>query len=83
MFFFLFSLCTQTETGITEERLKEPADVEVTDACKTCSLNKQQYHAPGDKPKLSEAKCPLALHKEFKGVVAHRVTRAVVYDDLR
>ena len=27
--------------------------------------------------------CPLAKHREFKGVVAHAVTRAVVYDDMR
>ena len=56
----------------------------MTDACKTCSLNKQQYHPPGGRPaKVSDQKCPLAQHREFKGIVAHKVTRAVVYDDLR
>lgn len=32
---------------------------------------------------VQKEQCPLARHREFKGVVAHAVTRAVVYDDMR
>lgn len=82
------SALERSETGITEERLKEPEDVAVTDACKTCPLNKQYQAPPGESMVQRhraqvEQQCPLAKHKEFKGVVAHAVTRAVVYDDLR
>ena len=80
----------KSETGITRERMKEPQGVEVTDACKTCPLNKGYQPPPGMSLAQAQAaastpehECPLAQHKEFKGVVAHAVTRAVVYDDLR
>ncbi len=81
----------KSETGITQERLKEPQGVEVTDACKTCPLNKGFQPQPGQSLEVAQAMmsdpakhaCPMAQHKEFKGVVGHAVTRAVVYDDLR
>ncbi|EWM27566.1 protein kinase [Nannochloropsis gaditana] len=80
----------RSETGITKERLKEPEGVEVTDACKTCPLNKANQPPPGVSLAQAQAaastpehECPLAQHKEFKGVVAHAVTRAIVYDDFR
>jgi hypothetical protein len=81
----------KTETGITPARLKEPQGVEVTDACKTCPLNKSFQPQPGQSLEVAQAMmadpakhaCPMAQHKEFKGVVGHAVTRAVVYDDLR
>lgn len=39
----------QAETGITAERLKEPDDVEATDQCNTCPLNKSLNPAKGNK----------------------------------
>jgi hypothetical protein len=61
-----------------------PDHVEASDACKTCPLNKayQPPSRPGLRP-TQDISCPLAKHKEFKGNVAHAVTRAVVYDDMR
>jgi hypothetical protein len=88
----------QEETGITEDRMREPKGVEATDACNTCPLNKASPANLKDvvasalnlgttlvngQPQPPTVSCPLAKHREFKGVVANSVTRALVYDELR
>lgn len=77
----------KTEVGINEANLKEPEHVEASEACNKCPLNPTyiQGDASVRAQHLSneDVTCPLAKHQAFKGVVAHKVTRAVVYDDRR